>query len=62
MIEIVKRTLQAKGVQPADVVRFVQDRPGHDRRYWIQSSFVEERFSRFEDALVQTIDHYLQTP
>jgi dTDP-glucose 4,6-dehydratase len=45
-------------------VRFVADRPGHDRRYAIDATKVrrelgwEPRF-RFEDGLAQTVGWYL---
>lgn len=59
MIQLTKRTLEARGHQPEDVVKFVKDRPGHDRRYWIESSFKPERFTGICDALVETVDSYV---
>jgi dTDP-glucose 4,6-dehydratase len=47
-----------------DLIRFVTDRPGHDRRYAIDASKIERelgwRPSRsFEEGLEQTVDWYL---
>ena len=58
IIKRVRNTLEARGRQVEDVVTFVTDRPGHDRRYWIESSITENRFTRFTDALAETVDHY----
>jgi dTDP-glucose 4,6-dehydratase len=46
------------------LIRFVADRPGHDRRYAIDAAKIRRelgwsaRFS-FEDALAETVDWYL---
>lgn len=61
MVSMVKRTLEARGHSPVDAVKFVQDRPGHDRRYWIQSSFDESCFTSITDALVATVDAFTVT-
>lgn len=47
-----------------DLIRMVKDRPGHDRRYAIDSSKIEnklgwERQETFETGLEKTIDWYL---
>ncbi len=46
------------------LVRFVKDRPGHDRRYAVDASKIKrtigwEPAHRFEDAIAMTIDWYL---
>lgn len=60
MVNATKLALDARGAKTHEVVKHVTDRPGHDRRYWIQSSFAEDRFTRFTTALSKTVDHYLQ--
>jgi dTDP-glucose 4,6-dehydratase len=57
--------LRDKGLAAYDLlVRFVPDRPGHDRRYAIDASKVRRELGwapryRFEDGLVQTVGWYL---
>ena len=46
------------------LITFVQDRPGHDKRYAIDSAKIESEFSwkpsvTFEDGLRRTVDWYL---
>ncbi len=61
-IEIVRLILRALG-KPESLIRFVKDRPGHDRRYAIDASKIrrelawEPRFT-FEEALPRTIQWY----
>jgi dTDP-glucose 4,6-dehydratase len=61
-IEIVRLILRTLG-RPESLIRFVTDRPGHDRRYAIDASKIkrelgwEPRF-RFEEALPLTVDWY----
>ncbi len=48
----------------ADLIRFVTDRPGHDRRYAIDSSKIETELgwrpqTGFENGLSKTVDWYL---
>jgi dTDP-glucose 4,6-dehydratase len=48
-----------------ELIQFVKDRPGHDRRYAIDSSKIQNELKwkpsfNFENAIVQTIDWYLQ--
>jgi dTDP-glucose 4,6-dehydratase len=60
VIEMVKNILEKEGnlVNP-NAVKFVKDRPGHDRRYWIESSISRNEFTSFDTALHETIRHYL---
>ncbi len=48
-----------------ELIQFVKDRPGHDRRYAIDSSKIQKELKwkpsfTFEDAIVKSIDWYLQ--
>lgn len=50
-----------------ELIRFVTDRPGHDRRYAIDSGKIQRQLGwqaevRFEAGLRQTIEWYLQNP
>ncbi len=63
-IEIVKLILKKLG-KSEDLIEFVKDRPGHDRRYAIDSSKIQNELGwkpefNFENALDDTIDWYLQ--
>ena len=47
------------------LIQFVQDRPGHDRRYAIDASKIGRELAwqpkvRFEDGLRQTVTWYLE--
>jgi dTDP-glucose 4,6-dehydratase len=48
--------------QPSDLVRYVSDRPGHDRRYALDSSLLRAAGWRpqhgFEDGLAATVEWY----
>ncbi len=62
-IDLVKIILK-KMNKPESLITFVQDRPGHDLRYAIDSSKVEKelgwkRVYEFETGIDQTIDWYL---
>ena len=50
-----------------ELIRFVTDRPGHDRRYAIDAGKIQRQLGwqaevRFEAGLRQTIEWYLQNP
>jgi dTDP-glucose 4,6-dehydratase len=62
-IEIVKLILNELS-KPEDMIEFVKDRAGHDRRYAIDSTKIESEIGwnprfNFEDAVSQTIKWYL---
>ena len=61
-IDVVKAILDALG-KPHDLIKFIQDRPGHDRRYAIDPSKCETELGwkpqvRWEDGLARTINWY----
>lgn len=61
-IEVVQRILAATG-QPESLIRYVTDRPGHDRRYAITSEKVERETGwkpqvEFEAGLAETVRWY----
>jgi dTDP-glucose 4,6-dehydratase len=60
-LEITERILGLAGADPG-LVRHVEDRPGHDRRYSVDSSRIEKlgwkRAISFETGLVETIAWY----
>jgi dTDP-glucose 4,6-dehydratase len=63
-IEIVKLILAKLG-KGEDLIEYVKDRPGHDRRYAIDSSKIQNELGwkptfEFEQAVGDTIDWYLQ--
>ncbi|HOW90016.1 MAG TPA: dTDP-glucose 4,6-dehydratase, partial [Elusimicrobiales bacterium] len=56
-----------KGGSYADLITFVKDRPGHDRRYAINSSRIRRELGwkpahDFEAGLAATVDWYLNNP
>ena len=62
-IDIVKRVLRLLD-KPESLIKFVKDRPGHDRRYAIDSGKAQAKLGwaprrRFEDALAETVRWYL---
>ena len=61
-IEVVQRILAATG-QPESLIKYVADRPGHDRRYAITSEKVESETGwkpqvEFEAGLAETVRWY----
>lgn len=62
-IEIVRRILAATG-KDESLIRYVKDRPGHDRRYAIDNGKITTELGwkpqvTFEDGIRKTIDWYL---
>ena len=50
--------------KPDSLIRHVKDRPGHDRRYAIDSSKIMSKLGwaptvTFEEGIIRTIDWYL---
>jgi dTDP-glucose 4,6-dehydratase len=65
-LEITRFILNAVG-KDESLITFVADRPGHDRRYAIDSTKIETELGwkpevAFEDGMRQTVDWYLQNP
>jgi dTDP-glucose 4,6-dehydratase len=63
-IEIIRLILNYLN-KPESLIEFVKDRPGHDRRYAIDSTKIQKELGwkplyTFEDAIEKTIDWYLQ--
>ena len=63
-IEIVKLLLKHTG-KTEDLIEYVKDRPGHDRRYAINSTKIKrelnwEAENSFENAIQDTIDWYIK--
>jgi dTDP-glucose 4,6-dehydratase len=65
-LEVVRRILKETG-RGEELIRFVTDRPGHDRRYALASEKVRRETGwcpqvPFEDGLAQTIEWYRSNP
>ena len=63
-IEIVKLVLSSLN-KSEELIEFVKDRPGHDRRYAIDSSKIKKEIGwqpefNFEEAISETIKWYLE--
>ncbi len=63
-IEIVKLVLQILG-KPESLIKYVKDRPGHDRRYAMNSAKIEKELGwrrqySFEEALRETVNWYVE--
>jgi len=61
----VVETLLDKVGKDRSLIQFVKDRPGHDRRYAIDASFIKEELGwepsfTFESALAETVDWYIK--
>jgi dTDP-glucose 4,6-dehydratase len=60
-IEVVRRIVELTGADPS-LIHFVADRPGHDRRYSLDSSKLRalgwEPSRSFDDGLAATVDWY----
>lgn len=64
LISIVDRKLGRKEGYSLDLIRFVEDRKGHDMRYAIDASKLERELGwkakyRFEEGIEKTVDWYL---
>jgi len=62
-IQIVKKILEIMD-KPEDLIEFVDDRPGHDQRYSLDSSKIRNELRwapkySFEEALEETVNWYL---
>jgi dTDP-glucose 4,6-dehydratase len=62
-IQVVRRILEVLG-KPESLIRYVQDRPGHDRRYALDSSKLRQELGwaprhGFDGGLAATIEWYL---
>ncbi|KGI86287.1 dTDP-glucose 4,6-dehydratase [Exiguobacterium mexicanum] len=65
-LELVHIILKAFG-QSDELIQFVKDRPGHDRRYAIDATKMADELGwtpryRFEDGIVETIQWYVEHP
>ena len=65
-IDVVRAILDALG-KPQDLIKFIEDRPGHDRRYAIDPTKCETDLGwkpqvTWEDGLAKTIAWYLDNP
>jgi len=65
-IQIVRKILHLMD-RPESLLTYVKDRPGHDRRYAIDCSFIESELGwqpsvEFESGLQQTVQWYLDHP
>lgn len=63
-IEIVKLILAKLGKQPEKLIKYVKDRPGHDRRYAIDASKIKTELGwkpviQFSDGITDTIQWYI---
>lgn len=59
------RTILAHVGKPESLIQYVQDRPGHDRRYALDSSKIQRELGwtpqvTFEEGIRRTIDWYIQ--
>jgi dTDP-glucose 4,6-dehydratase len=66
-LEIVNRVLDHLGLDPAEWIEHVADRPNHDRRYLIEPGKVERDLGwkpevDFAEGLAATVDWYMANP
>jgi dTDP-glucose 4,6-dehydratase len=65
LCDLLDKRLKRKGKKTSrNLIRFVTDRPGHDRRYAIDATKIKDQLGwtprhRFEEALETTVDWYL---
>ncbi|MBW2039392.1 MAG: dTDP-glucose 4,6-dehydratase [Deltaproteobacteria bacterium] len=62
-LQVIRTILETLN-KPESLIRFVKDRPGHDRRYAMNSSKLQEELGwqpevRFEEGIKQTINWYI---
>lgn len=67
LCKIMDRKLNRTDGTSARLISFVKDRPGHDKRYAIDSSLLQKDLGwepevKMEDGLEQTVDWYLSNP
>jgi dTDP-glucose 4,6-dehydratase len=65
-ITIVRKILEIMN-KPDDLIEFVEDRPGHDLRYSLDSTKISDQLgwkvkSSFEEGLEKTVQWYLDNP
>jgi dTDP-glucose 4,6-dehydratase len=65
-LDVVRTVLELLG-KPHSLISFVEDRPGHDRRYALESSKLRSELGwtprhSFEEALERTVDWYRRHP
>ncbi|MDD6808392.1 MAG: dTDP-glucose 4,6-dehydratase [Oscillospiraceae bacterium] len=63
-LEVVKRVLKTLG-KSEDLIEFVTDRPGHDRRYAIDATKIEKELGwkplvNFDDGIEMTVNWFLE--
>ncbi len=61
-IQVAEAILQALG-KPKELMQFVEDRPGHDMRYDIDPSYIEQKLGwkqsvSFEEGIAKTVEWY----
>jgi dTDP-glucose 4,6-dehydratase len=66
-LEIVRAVCEAVGKDADKLIKFVQDRPGHDHRYAIDATKIREELGwrpreSFESGLAKTVDWYRTNP
>ena len=66
VLEIVRIILNHLG-KPESLMTYVEDRPGHDVRYSLDSSKLQNQLGwrlkhSFEDSIIQTVDWYVNNP